>query len=317
MLLYTLEKIRINDSWYCKEGDTYHAFFLEYPADGDPTGMWTEQTCGHMSSKDLITWEYHGTVLAPVEGLWNDRGIATGSVAKHNGLWYMLYTGGSKHGRGGLAVAVSRDLMTWERVGDGPQVPTVVRYSIEYEGEELDCLPIADPYIYPTPIDGKFYIFINTHAADRAINKRGCTAIFRTEDFVTFEPYKAAVIEDCDRMETVCVWEHDGKYYMYAGIVTSIVDENDPQRIVGQKNANFVYTADSIDGPYINRGELTFPKEEAVGGKRPYIIKVITDPNGREVMLANVIPNGAVGPYGITYREDGGLEFYKLPEYEN
>ena len=33
MLLYTLKGERINDSWYVKDGDTYHTFFLRYPGD--------------------------------------------------------------------------------------------------------------------------------------------------------------------------------------------------------------------------------------------------------------------------------------------
>jgi hypothetical protein len=115
-------------------------------------------------------------------------------------------------------------------------------------------------------------------------------------------------------METVCVWKHGEKFYMYAGLVHHLYDENGK---FSQRNTNHIYTADSIDGPYTDRGELIFPKEEAVDGKRPYIAKVLTAPDGREVMVANVIPQGAVGPYGINYREDGGIDLYKLEEYEN
>ena len=313
MLLYSLDKIRINDSWYCKEGDTYHAFFLQYPEDGDPAGMWTNQTCGHMSSKDLLSWEYHGTVLKPEKGLWNDKGIATGSVVKHNGLWHMLYTGTSENGQGGLAVAVSRDLMTWERVGAGPQIPTAVSYPIDFDGVTAGCIPLADPYIYPDAVDGKYYIFVNSHFEGRPENKHGMTAVFTTEDFVSFKPHKVAVLEDCERMETVGIWAHGGKYYMYGGIVHHTYDENGAFR---QVNSNHLYVSERVDGPYIHVSEIKFPYEAEVDGKRPYIAKVITDPTGREVMLANVIPSGAVGPYGIKYLFNGEIELYKLSEYE-
>lgn len=314
MLLYTLDGIRINDSWYAKDGDTYHAFFLEYPMDGDPEGIWSRQTVGHMTSKDLISWEYHGTVLKAEPGLWNDKGIATGSVVRHNGMWYMLYTGNSECGRGGLGVARSRDLMEWERVGSGPQIKTGVSYPVEYNGGTAGCIPLADPYIYPEPVEGKYYIFINSHLEGRGENKHGMTGVFTTEDFVTFTPHRVAVLEECERMETVAVWKHGEKFYMYAGIVTHILDENG--KFIRQQNNNYIYTADSLTGPYVRRAEIKFPYEEAVGGKSPYIVKVLCDPAGREVMLANVIPNGAVGPYGITYRDDGGLELSKLEEYE-
>ena len=310
MLLYTLDGIRINDSWYCKDGDTFHSFFLEYPTDGDPAGMWDRQSCGHMSSKDLINWKYHGTVIAPEKGIWNDKGIATGSVVKHNGIWYMLYTGNSEGDIHGFAVAQSRDLMTWERVGDGPQICTGVSYPIDYNGKTVGCIPLADPYIYPEPINGKYYIFINSHFEGRPENKHGMTSIFTTENFVDFTPYKVAVLDDCERMETVCVWTHGGRWYMYAGIVTHILDGEG--NFVKQLNQNIIFTADSVEGPYIRRSELEFPYETAVDGKRPYIAKVLTDSHGRGVLLANVIPYGVVGPYGITYREDGGLDLYKL-----
>lgn len=305
MLLYTLDGVRLNDSWYAKDGNTYHAFFLEYPANGDPEGMWSRQTVGHMSSEDLLNWEYHGTVLRPEKDIWNDKGIATGSVVKLNGEWYMLYTGNAENGKGGLAVAKSPDLYTWERVGNGPHIPTGVSYPIAYNGETVGCIPLADPYIYPELIDGKFYIFINSHFEGRPENKHGMTAVFTTEDFVTFIPHKVAVLENCERMETVCVWKHGEKFYMYAGLVHHLYDENGK---FSQRNTNHIYTADSIDGPYTHRGELVFPKEEAVDGKRPYIAKVLTAPDGREIMTANVIPNGAVGPYAITYRNDGNIE---------
>lgn len=314
MLLYTLNGIRINDSWYCKDGDTYHAFFLTYPVDGDPAGMWSSQSCGHMSSKDLKNWEYHGTVLAPDNSIWNDKGIATGSVVKHDGVWYMLYTGIAFMGNGGLAVAKSNDLMTWERVGDGPQIPTCQSYPVEYNGGTARCIPLADPYIYPEAVDGRYYIFVNSHFEGRGENEHGMTGVFTTEDFVTFKPHKVAVLDNCERMETVCVWKHGDKFYMYAGIVQYLFDENGNRT---QRNTNHVYTSDNIDGPYVHRAELTFPREDAVDGKRPYIAKVITAPDGKEVMLANVIPQGAVGPYGISYREDGGINLYKLEEYEN
>ena len=315
MLLYTLKGERINDSWYVKDGDTYHTFFLRYPADGDPRGFWSWQSCAHMTSRDLVHWEDHGIVLAPETGIWNDVGIATGSVVKHEDTWYMLYTAGSSCGKDGLGLAKSADLMTWERVGDGPVIPRG-RYPISHEGRLIDCYPLADPYIYPEAIDGRYYIFINSHAAGYPINARGTTAVFTTRDFVHFHPYCAAIVEGCDRMETVCVWKRGGIFYMYAGIVTSIVDENDPGKIVGQRVRNAVYTADSIAGPYRYLQDLELPGETLSAAGTSYIAKVLTAPEGREVLLMNLIPFGVIGPYAMTYGGDGRFTLSKIPEYE-
>ena len=81
--------------------------------------MWEKQVCGHMMSKDLIHWEYAGNALKAEAGTWNDLGIATGSVAKYNGRWYMMFTANSVMADNcGIGGAVSDELITWEKLGE-------------------------------------------------------------------------------------------------------------------------------------------------------------------------------------------------------
>lgn len=319
MILYEVKGMRTNDSWYCKEGDTYHAFFLmrregEYP-----------QSIGHVFSKDLLHWEYAGVVLAPEMDGWNDLTTATGSVVKYDGKWYMLYSGLAKAPeRGGLGLAVSDDLFTWKRVGDGPVIglrklgdfvfgtpgdPDVRTqygkgYPFEWEGKTVYCNPLGDPYIYPEPVDGEYYIFVNSHAVDYPINGRGATAIFKTKDFTSFVPYKIAVLDSCDRMETVQVWKHENTYYMYVGRIQSRTDEKG--QINGQDNQNWLFSSSCFTGPYHPVQQLHFKPERAECF--PYIAKVLKDPNGRDVMLVNNNPVGAGGPYPVHYLPDGTIE---------
>lgn len=315
MVVFELEGKGINDSWYCKEGDTYHSFFLEYESKGAP------QSCGHIISKDLKNWEYLGVVLAPESDTWYDKSIATGSVAKYNGRWYMLYTGHSSQTDkgetlGGLGVAVSDDLMTWERIGDGPAIKRCWQeteygkgYPFEYEGKTVFCYPLADPYVYPEPVNGEYYIYVNSYAADRPINFRGATAIFKTRDFVTFKPHKIAVIDICDRMETVQVWKHGDKYYMYAGCVAMKIDEKDAHKLGKQINTNMIFISDNIDGPYTRLQALDLPKNPNYPKSNPYILKVFNDPEGREIMMMNNIPYGVEGPFPVHYTPEGKVEF--------
>lgn len=316
MLLYSVEGQRINDSWYCKEGNTYHAFYLMRP---DRSKM---QSCGHSVSHDLIHWDYKGVALEPGNDIWNNDGIATGSVAKYNGKWYMLYTARSKTPElYGLGLAVSDDLMTWQRVGDGP----VIRawdaaesyqdegYPFEWEGKTVHCYPLADPYIYPEPIDGEYYIFVNSHAEGFPFNERGATAVFKTRDFTKFSPLKIASVGFCDRMETVQVWEHDGKFYMYVGRVKYDIDE--AGHLCRQHNENWLFGSSSFLGPYKPVQELEFPREgldKSDPPSYPYIAKVLNDPQGKEVMLINSIPAGVIGPYPMHYNGDGTI----APKYD-
>ncbi|MBQ7976668.1 MAG: hypothetical protein IJ300_13375 [Clostridia bacterium] len=315
MLVYGLENERINDSWYCKEGNTYHTFFLQCKERGCP------QSCGHMTSTDLINWKYEGIVLEPKPGTWYDKTIATGSVAKYNGSWYMLFTGHSSEtdkgeALGGIGVAVSDDLMTWEVMGDDPVIKRCwqataygIGYPCEYEGKTVTCYPLADPYVYPEPINGEYYIFINSYAAEYPINHRGGTAIFKTRDFLKFEPYKFAVIDSCDRMETVQVWEHNGRYYMYSGCVAMKIDENDATKLGKQINTNMIFVSDNIDGPYTSLQTLNLPKNPAFPDGKPYILKVFNSPEKKEIMMMNNIPYGVEGPFPVHYTPEGKVEF--------
>ena len=107
------------DYWFIREGDTYHAYFLEF----DTSDGGTKQHIAHATSTDFLNWEYQGVVLYGWGDTWDNRNLATGSVAKCGDTYYMLYTGHST-GRGGLGLAKSSDLYTWERVGDGPVLPS-------------------------------------------------------------------------------------------------------------------------------------------------------------------------------------------------
>ena len=85
---------------------------------------------------------------------------------------------------------------------------------------------------------------------------------------------------------------------MYAGAAS--IEHNG----VPGKSENMIYVADSIDGPYRRVNKLVFPEITGTPGRVPYIAKVLTAPDGTEVMLANLIPEGVVGIYDIHYLEN-------------
>ena len=54
MLLYSVEGLRINDSWYCiDQNNVYHSYFLEYGCDEPPEFIWSRQRIGHVVSEDM------------------------------------------------------------------------------------------------------------------------------------------------------------------------------------------------------------------------------------------------------------------------
>ena len=127
--------------------------------------------------------------------------------------------------------------------------------------------------------------------------------MFRSKNMVDWEPYKIAIItDDLDRLETAQVWEHNGKWYMsFGGCYV------DPEKggFANLWNDNFVYMADSFDGPYEKQAWSRLEYKDA--SHRPYIQKQIKDPFGDDVMLASAPYEGVLWPYKIVYAENGSI----------
>ena len=124
-----LEDAWIWDSWIADDGERYHLFFLKAPRALEDAGLrHTAATIGHASSLDLVDWDAHEDALLPDAKRWDDVALWTGSVVRgDDGTWRMYYTAlsgdpghGVKDQRIGLAE--SRELTTWQRVGDRPLV---------------------------------------------------------------------------------------------------------------------------------------------------------------------------------------------------
>lgn len=296
MQIFKVDKLRINDNWYCEENGVFHTYFLEYPEDAPlDERCWSTQTVGHAVSGDLVNWEYKGTVLTPEKDIWNDKGIATGSNVKMDGKWYMLYTGNSYTCGGGFGLAVSEDLHNWRRVGDSPVIDRSQPFDFEFEGKPVKVKLLADPYVYPEQFDGWFYAYFNAMIDGMGINDGGAQAIMKSKDLINWVPHKIACKADCNRIETSHVWKHGDKWYMYGGEVTVLLDENGNPN--GQNAVNTFYVSDKCDEGF---KEICKPEWNEFF----YIAKVINDKSGNEVFIANNPPVGLIGPYKLEYSED-------------
>ena len=107
------------DSWYARDGDTFHGFFLQADTSlGDPDLRHLNVTQGHATSKDLVTWTHLGTMFGPAKTTaWDDSTTWTGSVVQDDaGLWHLFYTGtclAEKSLYQRIGHATSPDLTTW------------------------------------------------------------------------------------------------------------------------------------------------------------------------------------------------------------
>ena len=163
------------DSWYAKDGDTYHGFFLQ--ADKsliDPDLRHLNVTQGHATSYDLTNWTHLGTMFGPQKSrpAWDDSTTWTGCVVQDDaGLWHLFYTGttlaeASLYQR--IGHATSPDLHNWVRVGDGLcldiEGPNADTYAKNHIVGHWHDRAMRDPWVMRDP-DGDGWLMYFTSRA--------------------------------------------------------------------------------------------------------------------------------------------------------
>ena len=115
------------DSWYVKDGDTYHAFYLSASrALGDPNRRHLHPIVGHAISTDMTNWTVVRDALIVSEDseAFDSYTTWTGSVVRDdNGLWWMFYTGTSRVNNAmvqTVGAATSKDLLVWDKISSQP-----------------------------------------------------------------------------------------------------------------------------------------------------------------------------------------------------
>lgn len=100
-------------TWIRDAVGVYHLFF-------QTEGLYAGSQIEHYTTTDLRVLRYVGTALEPEPGGWDHYGLWAPHVIKHDGTYYMFYTGVT--GRGSdpdtkqrIGVATSTDLVTWRR----------------------------------------------------------------------------------------------------------------------------------------------------------------------------------------------------------
>lgn len=158
------------DSWYVKDGDTYHAFYLCASRGlGDPNRRHRSPSVGHAISKDLVNWEILPDALAPSDSPAFDSWTTwTGSVIKDDfGKWWMFYTGSSREDGGliqSVGAATSEDLITWTKLSNQPLV--------EADGQWYELLDLnvwgdqawRDPWVFRFPNSAQYHMLVTARS---------------------------------------------------------------------------------------------------------------------------------------------------------
>lgn len=136
----------------------------------------------------------------------------------------------------------------------------------------------------------------NCTLVGRPINERGCIGLMRSRDGRTWEDCGIiGLMLDYDRPETPQLWKHGDRWYLYFGGARE-------EKAFCRHNR--IFTGPSMNGPFEPppHSELQLPD-----GRGFYIAKVLTDPQGQDVLLGAIDAAAMSAPYPVTYEADGSL----------
>jgi len=175
------------DSWYVRDGDLWHGFFLEAPkAIGDPDLRHWNVSIHHATSPDLRAWTSLGTCFRPAKGpAWDDGTTWTGSVVRgDDGRWHLFYTGTCRAERclkQRIGHAVSDDLHRWERASDGPVLDIAPPYE-EHDPARWHDRAFRDPWVMRDPEGTGWLMFFTARRADVPDTRSAGTIGLATSD---------------------------------------------------------------------------------------------------------------------------------------
>jgi beta-fructofuranosidase len=190
----------------------YHLFHLIIP---------NHDYIAHAVSTDGISWRrVDNALFVGHPGAWDDDMLWTMHVTRNRGRFEMLYTGLRRSDRGrlhGIGMAVSDDLLTWEKVipHGWPLYPD----GRHYETIE-DCArgwtSFRDPYRFEW--DGGQYMLFSARALNGPVSRRGCVGIARETPGGYEQLPTLHYPRMYDDVECPCLFDLNGRLYLIGSI---------------------------------------------------------------------------------------------------
>jgi beta-fructofuranosidase len=219
----------------------FHAFYLAIPS---------HDRVGHLTSHDGLNWKEEPAALHTGDpGAFDDDQIWTMGVFKHQGRFFMLYTGLAMKERGKaqrVGLAVSDDLFTWTRHGDGPVAEADGRWYHATVGDK-SRIDWRDPWVFAE--DGVLHGLVTARTNRGPEGRRGCVGYMVSTDGYKWEVKPPLAVPGAlYDFETLAIAKVKGRYYL-----TGIAGKDSAGAPV-----SIYRVADQVTGPYrrMGHGEL-------------------------------------------------------------
>jgi beta-fructofuranosidase len=208
------------DFWLAQDGPDYHVFYLQAPRSlGNPELRHWNASVGHAVSQDLHTWRVLPDALRPgPSGGWDDYTTWTGSVLRHESLWYFFYTGTNRAEEGlvqRIGLATSSDLIHWDRHPENPILAADPRWYELLDTNLWHDQAWRDPWVFQNPDTGDFHALITARVNHGPADGRGVIAHARSDDLLRWEVLPPVTEPgDFGHMEVPQWVAIQGRYYL-------------------------------------------------------------------------------------------------------
>jgi beta-fructofuranosidase len=199
------------DTWLFRHGDEIHLFHLQ--RERHEIGC---SSIGHAVSRDWFHWDTLPLVLAQGTGsAWDAGPLMTGMTIAHDGRYYLFY-GAMVDRVQRIGLAVSDDLVHWQKLGTNPVLePAGPWYETDPARANNYETAWRDPYVFYDQARASFFALICARVAGSPDVGGGCIAVARSSDLLTWELLPPAhVSEALTCLEVPEYFSRDGRHYL-------------------------------------------------------------------------------------------------------
>lgn len=280
--MLSLAQHHLGDSWYCVDGNRVHCFFLVCP---ETVPRHTSWDIGHASSEDMKTWTHHGVVLRRgVADAWDGICLATGSVLRRGGHFWMAYTGNWFGPRPAVGLAVSADLNHWQKLGANPITAIDEAF---YTASSRGRRPFPhwrDPFLFEV---GDVVYQLVCATAKGPDDAAGTIGVARSRDLRAWEVLPALDVEPfAEELECPQVVSVGARHYLvFSAPAGSLLADDAPATATDPVGNMYCLVGDSPLGPFRVADPAPLFPAEALG--RPYAGRVV-HVGGRHYLLGTI-----------------------------